>query len=495
MISDFLYEHRRALSLAALVCVAGLSLFHRLGTPVLFMWDESRYAVNALEMIESGDLLVPRWHGAPDLLNSKPPMAIWLMAASMKLLGPSEFSVRLPSAIAALTTILIVAGFCIWKLHDWPSGIAAGLVLTMSIGFIGEHAGRTGDMDALLTLWITGYTLAGFAAGMSERPARRGWIVLAAVCVTAAFLTKSIAGFLGIPGVVLALTFGGGLRKALGRWETYAAALAAVLVCFVYIALREAATPGYLRLIYDYEILRASDVIEHHRGDFLFYVRLLMESFAPWAHCVPFAFAAAVYLGRRETRQTALMAAVAGATLLLILSSLATKIPWYATPLYPMGALVVGLGFSAVLRRIAVALNWQKKEIAIGSALIAALVFAGPTLDTLLFDIHEKRGEVYDWNRDLQAARSYGRHLPAILAAADPGQSIAIFEDGDNWHLAYYSKVAQLNGRKVRVVEPGTDVPAGTLVLSCEPALVESLASRGWPSVYAKGFCAAFESD
>jgi 4-amino-4-deoxy-L-arabinose transferase-like glycosyltransferase len=495
MIARFFYEQRYAISLVALLGLAGIALFYRLGTPVLFMWDESRYAVNALEMIESGDVIVPRWDGAPDLLNSKPPMAIWLMAASMKLLGPSEFSARLPSAIAALTTIMIVTGFCVWRLHDWPSGIASGLVLATSIGFIGEHAGRTGDMDALLTLWITGYTLAGFAAAMSERSARRIWIMLAALCVVAAFLTKSTAGFLGIPGVVLALFFGGGLRKVLGMWETYAAAITAILACAVYIWLRESATPGYVRLIYEYEILRASDVIEQHTGDFRFYIRFLTDLFSPWAHLVLPAFAAAMFLGRQEIRRVCLMTAICGATFLLILSSTATKTPWYMNPLYPMGALVVGLGFSVLLERISLALNWQKREAAVGSAVIASLVFAGPVFDTLQFEIREKRGEIYEWNRDLRAARSYGWYLPKVLAKSDSHQSVAVMEDGDNWHLTYYSKVAGISGHNLRVVEPGTEFQAGTLVVSCNPSLIDTLSLKGWPSLYSEGSCATFKSE
>jgi len=47
-------------------------------TPVLQLWDEARLAVNATEMLQSGDWLVTRYDGSSDLWNTKPPLLIWL---------------------------------------------------------------------------------------------------------------------------------------------------------------------------------------------------------------------------------------------------------------------------------------------------------------------------------------------------------------------------------------------------------------------------------
>lgn len=69
--------------------------------------DEGRNAEVAREMVASGDLLVPRLAGMPYL--DKPPALFWAAGLSIHLLGPIPFAARLPAAIAALLTLIVVA--------------------------------------------------------------------------------------------------------------------------------------------------------------------------------------------------------------------------------------------------------------------------------------------------------------------------------------------------------------------------------------------------
>ena len=68
--------------------------------------NEPMYAAPPIWMLETGDYLVPHYEGGPFL--QKPPLTWWILAASYKLLGVSVFAARLPSAIAALATVLLV---------------------------------------------------------------------------------------------------------------------------------------------------------------------------------------------------------------------------------------------------------------------------------------------------------------------------------------------------------------------------------------------------
>ena len=52
--------------------------------------DEARYAQIALEMVHTGDWLVPRLHGEPYL--DKPPLLYWLTAASFQAFGENPQS-------------------------------------------------------------------------------------------------------------------------------------------------------------------------------------------------------------------------------------------------------------------------------------------------------------------------------------------------------------------------------------------------------------------
>ena len=63
------------------------------------LWDpdEGRYSAVALQMLESGDWLVPRLSDHQEHLT-KPPLYYWAVATSIAAFGANEWSVRLPNA-------------------------------------------------------------------------------------------------------------------------------------------------------------------------------------------------------------------------------------------------------------------------------------------------------------------------------------------------------------------------------------------------------------
>ena len=79
------------------IAVLLLLAFAFQGTRGLWEPDEGFYANAALGMIDSGDYLVPRLNGAPFL--DKPPLIYWLQAAGVRLLGRSEWGLRLGHAL------------------------------------------------------------------------------------------------------------------------------------------------------------------------------------------------------------------------------------------------------------------------------------------------------------------------------------------------------------------------------------------------------------
>ena len=79
------------------------TFFILLGSRSLNEPDEGRYSEIAREMIETGNWLVPHFWYLPHL--DKPPMAYWLVAASMKLFGQNEWAARLPVALAGVSGV------------------------------------------------------------------------------------------------------------------------------------------------------------------------------------------------------------------------------------------------------------------------------------------------------------------------------------------------------------------------------------------------------
>jgi 4-amino-4-deoxy-L-arabinose transferase-like glycosyltransferase len=145
---------------AALVVIAcAVPLFYELGRDPLGVWDESRHALSALEQTQGGNPLVTRYEGRPDLWNTKPPLMVWLQTATMMVLGQDELAVRLPSAIAALLTALVLIAFAVFVLERPRVGLFAALLLALSEGYVvAPHVARSGDVDALFTLWTTIYS-------------------------------------------------------------------------------------------------------------------------------------------------------------------------------------------------------------------------------------------------------------------------------------------------------------------------------------------------
>lgn len=139
----------------AVTLVAAIPLLLRVQVPPVYWWDEARVALNALEMMTTANPLVVTYNGEADLWNTKPPLAIWLSALSMRLFGVHELALRLPALLAAMATVLAVFAFT----HRVSSSRAIAWVAAMFLlgtgGYVEVHVARTADFDALLIMFVT----------------------------------------------------------------------------------------------------------------------------------------------------------------------------------------------------------------------------------------------------------------------------------------------------------------------------------------------------
>ncbi|HNG90068.1 MAG TPA: phospholipid carrier-dependent glycosyltransferase, partial [Saprospiraceae bacterium] len=95
--------------------LAILFFFPCLGLVHLFDWDEINFAECAREMLLTGDWMRPQVDYEP--FWEKPPLFLWMQAASMSLFGINEFAARLPNAICGWATLLLVYHLGL-RLHD-----------------------------------------------------------------------------------------------------------------------------------------------------------------------------------------------------------------------------------------------------------------------------------------------------------------------------------------------------------------------------------------
>ena len=226
---------------AAAIVVAGLVLRMYAGCDLfLHTWDERYHALVAKHLVEHP--LVPTLYDHPvlpyDYRNwranhvwlHKPPLALWLMAAGMRLLGPDELAMRLPSlllsALAILLTYvigshlggrrvgLLAAGFQAVNgyLLQLPGGRVAvdhvdnALVFFVELGILGAVLQVRGWRPRPGTRYGIGHGAADGAGRSGGWPAFfLATLAIGAVCGLAV-LTKWLPGLLPIP-VWLALAW------------------------------------------------------------------------------------------------------------------------------------------------------------------------------------------------------------------------------------------------------------------------------------------------
>lgn len=99
---------------------------------------------------------------------------------------PPLLALRLPSAMATAATVALLFAFCRLVQRDRLAGIAAAVLVLTSTLFVGPHVARTGDYDALLSLFILLQVIAFERYLNTAGPPRNGWPALAGAALVLA---------------------------------------------------------------------------------------------------------------------------------------------------------------------------------------------------------------------------------------------------------------------------------------------------------------------
>jgi len=192
--------------LFVLVALAAVLFAARLGNEPLWKAQEARSALIARTMLAKGDFIAP-WLPTGRVSTQKPPLFYWLVAASMQLPVKTEMQVRLPSALAAVGT-LIVTFLLGRRLYGALGGFVAGLALATTYLF--WHLARSGTVDMLLTFWVALAFLLFVEARFASpgRRKRKALFVCFYVACSLGALTKGPVA-LALVGLPLAVYLGG----------------------------------------------------------------------------------------------------------------------------------------------------------------------------------------------------------------------------------------------------------------------------------------------
>lgn len=249
------------------------------GTRPLWDSDEGRYTAVALQMLDSGDFLVPRLNDHHEHFT-KPPLTYWAIAAAMAAFGRNTWAVRLPYALAfVLTGLLVYAlGRRLVPERPWLPAFLWGSSLLAVL------AANVVSTDVLLVLFETLAVLAWLLSRDASKPLR--WRLLMWLGFALAFLTKGPPGLLPLlPMTAWVLAVEG--RRGLRGVFAPAGLLLFAVVGLGWFAWMVAERPGLLGYFLGYEVIDRVFTPVHDRnaqwyGALKVYLPILFLAAFPW---------------------------------------------------------------------------------------------------------------------------------------------------------------------------------------------------------------------
>ncbi len=354
-----------------------------LGARDLLEPDETRYAEIPIEMIASGDWIVPHLDNLRYF--EKPVLGYWASAASLLLFGKNNFAVRFPSALAVgLSALLIFALVARMRLpedrdNNYPALLAV-LVFLSSAEVFG--VGNTAVLDSLFSFFLTA-TIAAFFFASEEPPGsgrERIFLLLSGLSCGLAFLTK---GFLAFAVPVLTLVPYLLLQRRpfdLLRMS-WLPLLAALLVSMPWALMIQSREPDFWRFFFWNEHIRRFLADNAQHGESLwFFVLTAPGMFIPWTFMIPAAIPGIKkMISESGSKGRLLKLSLCWLVLPFLFFSFSRgKLLTYILPCFPPAAILMSFGLWKALSEE----RWKRRFQ--GGALFSAAFFGVALLAFLL---------------------------------------------------------------------------------------------------------------
>jgi 4-amino-4-deoxy-L-arabinose transferase-like glycosyltransferase len=349
--------------LIALV-ITGIYMFMNTCT-TLWDRDEPEYAQVVLEMVESGNYVVPTFNS--QMWLEKPPLIYWMMSIPVRIFGPTEFACRFFSAVGVGTTCLLT--FIIGrKLVGTEAGLWTIPILASTLMVL--IVGTAAITDALLLPFIVAVMailLISAKSGMSFKH-----IILMGGALGLGTLTKGPIGLIPMPAIAAILFFDRKNRNNTGQYIRRIAvslAIGAVIFLLWAIPVNIITNGEFFRVFVGRDIInRAFRPMESHGGNFLlflpYYLLDIIVGFFPWTLHLPGAFSA-VSGGRVGGKygRVYLLSWIIPCVVLMTLA--ATKLPHYIIFIWPALSLAVAGTISAAKKNLLIPrdIAWLRRGV------------------------------------------------------------------------------------------------------------------------------------
>lgn len=273
------------LLLFALLFLVTFLYFSNVNNLALFDPDEPRYASSAIDMVKSGNWIVPYFNGYPRL--NKPPFFYWVTGLSFKVFNISEFSARLPSLIFSIGGIVIAFLWARLMWNRWKAFCVGFFLAVCPLYFCISRLCIT-DMTMSFFLYLSLYY---FYIGYEKRVYTNRNKILTYICLAMMFLTKGHIGiilFLLIVFVFLVTMHD--LKYLSKMWYLQGFFVFASIVL-----------PWSIMFIFDVGMNNAINLVSNetygrfvggyqHPEPFYFYIPVFLFGFFPWSFFIPLVF-------------------------------------------------------------------------------------------------------------------------------------------------------------------------------------------------------------
>ncbi len=373
-----------------LLIVGLIAFLWHLGNTGLVDETEPLFAEAARQMTVTGDWITPYFNEATRF--DKPPLIYWLMAIGYQLIGVNEWAVRLPSALSAIS--LMVLGFYTLRRFgslnqnfQQPQKLQQlWLVAVIGASFMALNLhtilwARTGVSDMLLSgcmgnalfCFFIGYSTSVNSEqssviskkARSSRQQTKGksyqfglpnlWYLGFYTLIALAVLTKGPVGIV-LPGLIIFcfLLYVGQLKAVLEEINLFLGTIIFLVITlpwYILVFLENGQT--YLDSFFGkHNFQRFTDVVNGHDAPWYFYILIVLGLFAPWSVYLPLAihrlawWRRSLWLKQPRYNHLGIFAFFWFVCIFLFFSISVTKLPSYVLPLIPAGSILVAILWS-----------------------------------------------------------------------------------------------------------------------------------------------------
>jgi 4-amino-4-deoxy-L-arabinose transferase-like glycosyltransferase len=348
-------------------------LLYQLGDAGLFDPDEGRNSEKAREILVLNDWVTPHENFHPVL--DKPMFFYWLIVISYKLFGVTEWSARLPSALAAFGCLILVYRFADRRWGRWEALWSALILLTCVQFFV---LARIVILDMPLTFFLTWALCAVYeAVHADEVKSRRLWCLALYVSLGAATLIKGLIGVV-LPGMILVLYLLLTRRwSILRRISLIPGVLIFLAIVLPWYLQADARHVGYLRyFIWDEHFGRFTSENFDRAEPWYYFILVGLVGFFPWTLLLP--FVVREYLKKSLDDKTLFLVLWVGLPFVFFSAS-ESKLAHYLLPIFPALSILTAAALMTLWRKtetvsLAFSLIWSAQSLAILYLVTGAII-------------------------------------------------------------------------------------------------------------------------